>query len=236
MNDTRKNTQAGRTSRRRSSERPSDRERRRTARSDRQSKRSIGADALAAPAARAIGLAGSRNTRPHGRGETARKVEEARTKRGVEARPAVYTKEEPKLTLRERIASVDLSSSWIPIALFAVVTLAICVAIIYGPACAYYAAWRDANRLEVSYEVVKSQNAELNHEVDRLQSREGIEDEARRRGFVHRDEEPLVTDVEIKDDSTDPGKVNEALAAYEEQQPWYIHTLDGLFGYKYDTE
>lgn len=232
MNDRQRNTQHRKPSRQRASER----DKRRMARSDRKSKRSVGATSLAAPAARNIGLAGSRTTRPHGRGETVRKVEEARAQNGYESRPAVYTKEEPKFSLRERLASFDLATSKIPIVLFVLFALALCVVILYGPLCTYYAAWRDACRLEVSYETVKSQNDELNHEVDRLQSLEGIEDEARRRGFVHRDEEPLVTDVEVQDDSTDPGKVNEELAAYEEQQPWYIHTLDSLLGYSYATE
>ena len=270
MNDSQNNT---RPPRRDSEQGTQQRKARRVTRSQRQPKRSVGASSLAAPAAHAIGLAGSRSLhtdkRPQpaskhsapkhstARDESAKPDYEVRpavytreehkrsasrhhtarsesSEADFEARPALYIREEPKLSLRDRISKIDLSAPWIPIALLVTVTLAICVVMLYSPVRTYYAAWRDSCRLEIAYNVVKDQNSELNHEISRLQSREGIEDEARRRGYVHSNEEALVTDVPPAASTTDPEVVNQKLAAYEEQQPWYIHTLDSLLGYSYE--
>lgn len=263
MNDSQNNT---RSSRRDSEQSTQQRNARRAARSRRQPKRSVGASSLAAPAAHAIGLAGSRSlhtdklpqsknpqsaskhatpkhstsrsnaTRSTTRSATRNATHAANPEADFEARPAVYTREEAKPSLRDRVSQINLSAPWIPIAIFVTVTLAICVAMLYGPVCTYYAAWRDARRLEIAYDVVKDQNSELNHEINRLQSLEGIEDEARRRGFVYPSEEALVTDVQPTADTTNPEVVNQRLIAYEQQQPWYIHTLDSLLGYSYELE
>ena len=268
MNDSQNNT---RPSRRDSEQSTQQRNARRATRSRRQPKRSVGASSLAAPAAHAIGLAGSRSlhtdklprpkspqsknpqsaskhatpkhsasrsnaTRSTTRSATHNATHVANSEADFEARPAVYTREEAKPSLRDRVSQINLSAPWIPIAIFVTVTLAICVAMLYGPVCTYYAAWRDARRLEIAYDVVKDQNSELNHEINRLQSLEGIEDEARRRGFVYPSEEALVTDVQPTADTTNPEVVNQRLIAYEQQQPWYIHTLDSLLGYSYELE
>ena len=274
MNDSQNNT---RPSHRDSEHDTQQRKARRAARSKRQPKRSVGASSLAAPAAHAIGLAGSRSLHTDRRPQSVpehpaakhnatrdkspepdfevrpavytnekpkRSASGHRTARGenprsanpeadFEARPAVYVREEPRLSLRDRVSQIDLSAPWIPIALLVTVTLVICIVMLYGPVRTYYAAWRDSCRLEITYDVVKDQNSELNHEINRLQSREGIEDEARRRGYVHLDEEALVTDVPPVADTTDPEVVKQKLAAYEGQQPWYIHMLDSLLGYTY---
>lgn len=253
MNDSQNNT---RPSSRDSDQSTQQRNARRASRSRRQPKRSVGASSLAAPAAHAIGLAGSRslhtdklpqrknpqpnNPKPASKHTTSKhsatrpNAARANSEADFEARPAVYTREEAKPSLRDRVAQINLSAPWIPIAIFVTVTLAICAVMLYGPVCTYYAAWRDACRLEVAYGVVKDQNSELNHEINRLQSLEGIEDEARRRGFVYPSEEALVTDVPPAADTTSPEVVNQKLAAYEQQQPWYIHTLDSMLGYSYE--
>ena len=270
MNDSQNNT---RPSRRDSEHGTQQRKARRATRSQRQPKRSVGASSLAAPAAHAIGLAGSRSLHTDRRPQSAPKhsaskhnmargenpevdfevrpavytgekpkhsASKHRTARSespeadFETRPAVYTHEESKLSLRDRVSQINLSAPWLPIALFVAVTLVVCVVMLYGPVRTYYAAWRDSCRLEIAYDVVKDQNSELNHEINRLQSREGIEDEARRRGFVHPNEEALVTDVPPATDTTDPEVVNQKLVAYEEQQPWYIHALDSMLGYSYE--
>ncbi len=259
MNDSQNNTRPSSRDSEHSTQR---RNARRTTRSQRQPKRSVGASSLAAPAAHAIGLAGSRSlhtdkrsqpknpqpaskhaTPKHStsrsgatRGATRSATHAANPEADFEARPAVYTREEPKPSVRDRISQINLSAPWIPIALFVAVTLAICAAMLYGPICTYYAAWRDAQRLEVAYSVVKGQNSELNHEISRLQSLEGIEEEARRRGFVYPSEEALVTDVPPAEDTTSPDVVNQKLADYEQRQPWYIHTLDSMLGYSYEQE
>ena len=194
----------------------------RAARGNTQSRtRSIGADTLSMPATRAAGLPAVRQ-RPYGRGETARRVEEERAA-SVAARPAVYTREAPRQRPR-------LLLRGIPVTLIVIVLMIVAaVAILAVPARAFYVAWRQQGALQVRYEVVERQNDELNDHVERLQSLEGIEDEARRRGYVYPDEEALVVDG-VEEET--PAEADRAVKEYEESQPWYIHALDSLFGYE----
>jgi cell division protein FtsB len=118
----------------------------------------------------------------------------------------------------------------IPVVIVAAILLAIIM--LFGPVRTYYAAWRDAGRLSAEYEALSQQNTELMEQLDRLQSIEGIEDEARRRGYAYPDEEVLVVDGLEEEKLADPAKVDAAVEAFEENQPWYVGFLDNLFGYK----
>ena len=189
----------------------------------RQRSRSIGADTLSMPATRAAGLPATRQ-RPFGRGETARRVEEERAA-SVSARPAVYTREATRRRSR-------LTLHGIPVAILIAILMAVAIAsIVAVPARLFYLAWRQSGVLQVRYEVVERQNEELNDHVERLQSLEGIEDEARSHGYVYPGEEALVVDGVEEEVLADPTEADRAVQEYEESQPWYIHTLDSLFGY-----
>lgn len=221
--------------------RSADRERLRGA--DQVRKRSVGATSISASGARAIGLTRLGTERPHGRGETARRVDADRFD-SVYARPAVYTRESEHegivARLRQRgfgIPRLDISRfSWSALVtpLMVVAVIGIVIAMMSGPVRTYYHAWRDAGRSKAEYEVLLEQNAELNHEVERLSSLEGIEDEARSRGYVYPDEEALVVRG-LKDDTiSDSERVQGALEEHEKHMPWYVGYLDAIFGYTHD--
>lgn len=188
----------------------------------------MGATTLAAPAARSIGLSDPTRRRSYGRGETARRIEEERSS-SVHARPAVYTAPAGR-TRTHSNTSFELPS--VPVPLLVLVAIAAMVWMLVIPARSFYAAWREQGALAVRYEVLTQQNEELNHKLERLQSLEGIEDEARRRGYAYPDEEALVVDGIEEEMVADPARVDEAIDAYERGLPWYLHVFDFLFGYE----
>lgn len=224
---------------RRNTRQPSEpRESTQTKRTSRGKNRSVGAAALSASAANAIGLSRRNATRPYDRGETVRRVEASR-KESVSSRPAVYTAEPEKRGILGRIhlPSLSLPSfdvSTIPAWLVGLVALAIALVVLYGPSRMYYAAWRDAGVLHAEYEALAMQNDELNHEIERLQTLEGIEDEARSRGYVYPDEEALVVQGLEEEQVADPALVDAAVEEYQKSLPWYVGILDLVFGYSYE--
>lgn len=187
--------------------------------------RSVGAATLAAPRTRSFGMPSPDTRRRYGRGETVRRVEEERLG-SVYARPAVFTAE-PR---HRSVLSTRMPAFAIPVAVIAAILLAIIM--LFGPVRTYYAAWRDSGRLEAEYEALSQQNAELMEQLDRLQSLDGIEDEARRRGYAYPDEEVLIVDGLEEEKLADPAKVEAAVESHEEMQPWYVNFLDNLLGYK----
>ena len=155
---------------------------------------------------------------------------------GASVRPAVYTQEKVGLRDRVRIArrwgtGLHLNVWYVAIAvlLFAVLT----VAAVMGPIRDYYTAWREAGVLEVEYGVVSQINEGLTEDVERLNTLEGIEDEARRRGYVYPDEEAIVVEGLEEEQVSEEEAVKAALAEYEQNLPWYVHVLDDLFDYKH---
>lgn len=201
-------------------------------------RRSVGATSLSAPGMNALGLSRRNAPRPHGRGETARRVEAARAE-SVSSRPAVYTAEPKKQGLLSRLRMPELSMPslsvpTIPVWALVVLAFVIALAVVFGPARNYYMAWREAGILEVEYETLTAQNEELNHEIERLQTIEGIEDEARQRGYVHPDEEAFVVEGIEEEQVADPTLVDAAVEEHEKSLPWYVGILDALFGYKHE--
>jgi hypothetical protein len=113
-----------------------------------------------------------------------------------------------------------------------IVAAALVVGVLWGPARAYYLAWRESEVLKVEYAALVAQNEALDHDLDRLQSLEGIEDEARRRGYVYPGEEALVVKGVEDQQETDPSQVQRAIDEYEANKPWYVSWLDSMFGYQ----
>ncbi len=103
-----------------------------------------------------------------------------------------------------------------------IVAIVFVVAAIYEPARTYYVAWRTGSALQTSYDSLSQSNEDLQSEVERLQSKEGIEDEARKKGYVNPGE--TAVNVEgLPDDS--------AGDQTQEEDPWYIQLGDTIFGY-----
>ena len=68
-------------------------------------------------------------------------------------------------------------------------------------------------------------NEQYQSDIDRLQSREGIEDEARRRGYVAEGESEIVVDGTLPTDADQDGARDEGI-------PWYLALGDFVFQYR----
>lgn len=110
----------------------------------------------------------------------------------------------------------------------ALAVLVVVVVALFGPVKDYYVAVRTGQVLQQRYEEVSAQNVTLRQDDDRLQSQEGIEDEARKRGYVSKGETPVEVeggqDGSQQEDPTTP-------QTYSDQRAWYIRVLDAIFGY-----
>lgn len=101
------------------------------------------------------------------------------------------------------------------------------IAMLYGPTRGYYVAVRTGQTQQAIYEAYAAQNELLRQDLERLQSKEGIEDEAHRRGLVGEDETSVVVEgVPPEDTSAMLGDI-----VIEDTRPWYIKVLDIIFFY-----
>lgn len=96
--------------------------------------------------------------------------------------------------------------------------------LLYGPAATYYRAWRAGLDLQAQYDALAQSNDQIQQQNDALLTRRGIEEEARRRGYVGAGETGVVVEG-LPDDSTSS---SEATPEY----PWYVGVGDVIFGYE----
>ncbi len=114
-----------------------------------------------------------------------------------------------------------------PRTIIAVLAIIFVVAMLYGPTRGYYVAVRTGQTQQAIYEAYAAQNELLRQDLERLQSQEGIEDEAHRRGLVGEDETSVVVEgVPPEDTSAMLGDI-----VLEDTRPWYIKVLDIIFFY-----
>ncbi|WP_298578193.1 septum formation initiator family protein [uncultured Olegusella sp.] len=88
---------------------------------------------------------------------------------------------------------------------------------VYPPLRDYYVARRTQEDLKAHYAQLKDKNGELLGDIERLQTSEGIEDEARKRGYVNQGETGVV--VEGLDGSGDSKKSSETVSAQDARKP-----------------
>lgn len=119
-------------------------------------------------------------------------------------------------------------------ALIVLAVLAGIVLALYGPARDYYVARRTADGLSSQLESINTNNDTLRSDVDSLESREGIEDAARQRGYVTEGETGVtVTGLSDEGSSAASGVGQSASdSSSTSNEPWYIQALDVFFGYK----
>ena len=98
------------------------------------------------------------------------------------------------------------------------------VLLLYGPAATYYRAWRAGLDLQAQYDALAQSNDQIKQQNDALLTREGIEEEARRRGYVGAGETGVVVEG-LPDDSASS---SDATPEY----PWYVGVGDVIFGYE----
>lgn len=96
----------------------------------------------------------------------------------------------------------------------------------YGPVQGYYRAIRDAQELQITQQEVEKEHKNLNEDVNRLQTQEGIQDKAHERGYVSEGETSV--SVEGVGNTTTDNKPKEQKRP---ENPWYIKLFDFVFGY-----
>ena len=87
----------------------------------------------------------------------------------------------------------------------------------YGPVQGYYRAIRDAQELQITQQEVEKEHKNLNEDVNRLQTQEGIQDKAHERGYVSEGETSV--SVEGVGNTTTDNKPKEQKRP---ENPWYI--------------
>lgn len=98
----------------------------------------------------------------------------------------------------------------------------------YGPVQTYYRAWRAGQDLQAQLDELNASNEQYKDDIQALQTREGIEDEARRRGYVTNGETKVVVD-RLNDGSDDSSQSSDG--DQQAQKPWYIELGDKVFHY-----
>lgn len=98
----------------------------------------------------------------------------------------------------------------------------------YGPVQTYYRAWRAGQDLQAQLDELNISNEQYKDDIQALQTREGIEDEARRRGYVTNGETKVVVDG-LNDGSDDSSQSSDG--DQQAQKPWYIELGDKVFHY-----
>lgn len=98
----------------------------------------------------------------------------------------------------------------------------------YGPVQTYYRAWRAGQDLQAQLDELIASNEQYKDDIQALQTREGIEDEARRRGYVTNGETKVVVDG-LNDGSDDSSQSSDG--DQQAQKPWYIELGDKVFHY-----
>lgn len=147
--------------------------------------------------------------------------------RGQEKRDAARKGASDRLAFLRGLREIDavsvLSRFRVPIAVVAV-TLFVLVSV-YPPAQDLYRAWRDQGVQQETLDGLNASIEEYRGDIDRLQTREGIEDEARKRGYVGEGEVGVVLEGSPEETEGDAGDNGQEL-------PWYVTLGDVVFQYE----
>lgn len=122
------------------------------------------------------------------------------------------------------------------------IVLAVVVVVIlslYGPVQRYYVAWRTRGDQQAKADAIDADNDALKQDIDRLTTRDGIEDEARQRGYAYPSEG--TSDSSNATSNTGNGNkgsdATDSVFSYADiEQPWFIHVLDFIFVYNGPTD
>lgn len=133
----------------------------------------------------------------------------------------------PRRTMRGRLQRVIGLLGAHQRALVVVLAIAAALGMVYVPLRDYYDARRTGEDLQARYDALNAANDELAAERDRLMTPEGIQDEARERGYVGEGETSVVVSGLPAGEQADPS----ARKAYEDKRPALTKVLDLLFAY-----
>lgn len=110
------------------------------------------------------------------------------------------------------------------VALIVLVALLVVGGALYAPAQDLYCAWREQEAHAQQLESLNEDISQYQGDIERLQTREGIEDEARKRGYVAEGETSLVVEGLPEDDGQDEDAAPD--------KPWYLALGDFIFQYQ----
>lgn len=102
---------------------------------------------------------------------------------------------------------------------------------LFAPLRDLYIANRRLDTLQATYDALLAENDTIRTELESLQSREGIENEARARGYVEPGETKVVVNG-LPEDERDPAADAVHDIELPDDRPWYVRTLDAVFGYE----
>lgn len=193
---------------------------------------------------RSVPLGGGRAARPRRAAETADarriRVEEASARRQAMSQrrrgAAEQDRRQRRSAGRSGRAGVALAGAGTfvgrhRVLVATLVAIAVVISVLYAPVRQLYVAHRAHDALSAQLDSVNATNSSLQGEVDSLMTREGIEDEARRLGYVYKGE--TAVDMAGVDDHSDPKGASGA-ATEDARLPWYTSALDYIFNYQPD--
>ncbi len=97
--------------------------------------------------------------------------------------------------------------------------IALVLVALYGPAQSYYVAVRRGEILQAKYDQIDSENTTLSNDVARLQTEEGIKEEAAKRGYVDPDDIAVDEDADAKNSTSKESASKGSTTAVEASQP-----------------
>lgn len=157
-----------------------------------------------------------RETGARGRGSATRvSMARASATRGASAINLVREKTDALLGLLGRFR----------VAVVVTAVLLVVVFSLYSPLKALWSAWRDNVAQQEELAALEETNEQYQSDIDRLQTTEGVEDEARRRGYVYEGETEVVVEGTLSEDDTETDVEDDDVA-------WYISLGDIVFGYE----
>ena len=172
----------------------------------------------------------SRSERRSSRASESSRTSARRTTRNGK-RPLIYVVADAPGSVARGVVGVFgvIRSHILLIATLAAVVFTISQA--YGPVRDYYLARRKEEVLVATYQALEDENDQLRDDVARLQTKEGIEDEAHRHGYVHQGEVRVVVD-DLNENDVDDWKLDATgEVTVVEEREWYIEMLDEFFGF-----
>jgi hypothetical protein len=114
--------------------------------------------------------------------------------------------------------------------LFVLVVMAFMVFMLFSPVRDLYIAHRKLDQLQLTYDALLAENETIRGELEELQTREGIENEARSRGYVEVGETKVIVEGLPEEESDDLSKTIGDVEV-PDTRAWYTRLFDWLFGY-----
>lgn len=113
-----------------------------------------------------------------------------------------------------------------------VLVVALTIAVLFAPLRDLYIANRRLDTLQETYDALLAENDSIRAQLESLQTREGIENEARARGYVEPGETKVVVNGLPQSEEEDAAAAAVHDIELLDNRPWYVRTLDSIFGYE----